>query len=168
MKALLIFTMMCFCFSTWAHPCPGYLKNNSKALKALDFLKRWPHKFVLGSCQIEIFTCSGWEETHNIVPMAEILIVDGQGREAYASLQYPVEESPYFSTQTQSNERMLHFEKTDKFFEPEFGRTEVLRLELVTQWDNPQQLKRLELGMYSTHHQLEKADGNKSEWFVCH
>jgi hypothetical protein len=167
MNLLFFCLTLMFSGTAVAHPCPEYLKEKPKALKALEFLKRWPGKFALGRCQIEVFTCSGWEKSTDSTPIAEILISDDQGREAYASLQYPEVESSFFKTKTLVQDKVLHFEKTDRFYEDEFGRTEVLRLELVTDWKDPQQLKHLELGIYSTHHQLDKADGNKSEWFVC-
>ncbi len=167
MKTFLLFACLSVSFTALAHPCPEYLKLNSRALQALEFLQRWPRTFRLGKCRIEVFTCKGWQTTSSTVPMAEILILDEKGREAYASIQYPQEESPYFETKTLTQQKMLHYEKVDRFYEAEFGRTEALRLELVTDWKNPQELKLLELGLYSTNHQLKGPDGNTSEWFRC-
>jgi hypothetical protein len=166
MRALFLFFIL-MPLAAQAYECPKYIQNNAKALKALDFVKRFKGQFQLGKCQVEILTCEGWTEDDKSNPIAELLIVDGKGREVYATMSYPEFESEYISTKTSVSKRRLHFEKKDRLFEEEFGRTEVIRLEFKTEYGDEDQLQFIELGTYSTNHALNNSNGNDSKWFIC-
>lgn len=165
MRTFLFLFLWSLSLQAMAYSCPNYLKENSKALKVLDFIKSRQGQFTLGSCQVEIITCEEWEETNTLTPVAEILIIDRLGREAYMVLNYPQKETSFFSTKTQLNKKMLHYEKVDKLYEQEFGRTEATRFEMIL--DSDGKFKKIELGLYSTYKKLNQANGNDSMWIVC-
>ncbi len=167
MRFLLAFMILIHTAFTQAYVCPKQMESSKSANAGHAFLAKWPSAFTLGTCQVEIYLCQGDSSDENQNPMAEILVRDSKGREVYVPLQVPQEESTFLFTEMIVNKRTFHYEKTDKFYEVEFGRTEVTRLEMTTDWADLHKLKRLEIGIYSTHHKLDSLNGNESEWFVC-
>lgn len=167
MKIFIFFFILTHTIFAQAYECAKQMESSEKARSAHAFLEKWQGAFQLGFCQVEIYLCQGLAQEESAVPMAEILVTDGKGREVYVPLQIPREESAILFIDMILNKRTFHYEKTDKLYEQEFGRTEVTRLELTTDWTDLQKLKRLEIGMYSTNHKLSSPDGNQSEWFIC-
>lgn len=165
MKTIIFMIIIANSIGVMAYSCPNYIKLNPKAMKALEFMQKRQGQFMLGKCKVEVVVCEGWEETETTLPIAEVLVLDSLGREAYATIVYPQTETAYLSTKTEMNKYMIHYEKTDKFFEEEFGRTEALRLEMIAA--GPSNFARIEMGLYSTHKKLNGPDGNESEWFIC-
>lgn len=171
MTKFLFVSIFFFPLLSSAYMCPAYLKGNESALKAWEFVQRFQGRFQLGKCQIEILACDGWgdggSEGKMNSPIAEILIVDHKGREAYTAISYPVEQGSYISTVTKASRRRLHYEKKDRLYEDEFGRTEVTRLEFKTHYGDEERLKYIHLGTYSTNNALNDSNGNDSMWYIC-
>jgi hypothetical protein len=167
MKSLLFILIISIFRCAGANSCPNYFQSNSKAMASLEFLSRFNGSFELGSCKVEIVMCEGWEETSKTLPLAEVLITDKRGREGYVSIVFPQEESKYLKTTTKLSDRLFHYEKKDRFYEEVYGRTEVDRFEMRTEYDDHNQLKKMELGIYSTNFQLNQPNGNDSVWYNC-
>lgn len=167
MKTIIFILISVLSFKTMAYGCPAYTESSPQVLKTLNFIKPHAGVFQLGRCRVEIVTCNGSEDVETSTPLAEIYIQEDSGREVYTTITYPVAKSKQFFTKTKIGKRILHFEKTDKMYEDEFGRTEVSRLELIVDPSDSSILKRIELGIYSTNKALNSLNGNKSEWFIC-
>lgn len=150
---------------SWAESCPQALEGHKKGRQIFEWLGKFEGTTSLKSCEIEVVLCE--EGAPGTGPLAEIFIRHSSGREAYLPLLLPSVESPRLFTKIQVNKRMLHYELFDKFYEEELGRTEAYRLEILTEWDDQNRLKSLDLGVYSTRHQLNQPNGNDSEWFNC-
>jgi hypothetical protein len=161
------FLLALFVQGAYGSSCPLYVQSNPKAVAAMEFLNRFQGRFSLGKCQVEILACEGWEDTIQALPIAEVLITDDKGREAYVAIAFPKEESEYFNTTTRVSERRFHYEKKDRFYEQVYGRTEVTRFEMRTEFDDKNELRKMDMGIYSTNFQLNQANGNDSEWFNC-
>lgn len=152
---------------TWGYSCPSWFKTHSEAQAIHAWLTRFKNIEELHGCKIEIEVCDVGSEEADDAPIGEVLIVTPDNREAYLSIDFAEHESYWFKTKVKQHKRSIVYTKRDRYYEPINGRTEFWQLEFQTEWDDTQLLKNVELGIYTTHSQLNQPNGNDSHWFVC-
>ncbi len=150
-----------------AYYCPSTLNNNKNAQIVFEWLNRFSHERTLQDCQIEITVCEPHQEVNESAPIGEILVKTSDGRMAYLSFDFPHKEDQRYKATIKSSTRALYYKKEDRYFEHINGRTEVWQFEIRTNWDDKTKLEHLDLGLYTTHSQLNQANGNDSHWYNC-
>jgi hypothetical protein len=151
----------------WAYPCPQNLSLHKEGQTAYQWMKKIKGQWNLKNCRLEITVCNGQEPSNAQNLIGELYLIDEAGREAYLPVTVMEKPLPKIKTQVKEGRRWFYYFRSDRFYEQDLGRTEAYRLEVRMSRKDPSQLEGLDLGTYSTHHQLNQPNGNDSRWYNC-
>jgi len=161
MKWIFIF----FSCWTYAYPCPSVVSQDENAKALHDWLVRFKGQFDMPGCHVEILACdASVTDDHSLI--GEVYIIDADKREAYVPVAYVKSQPAKLKTVVDASRRIINYIKVDRYYEPEFGDTEIAQLELRVD-QKTGQLRRLDIGTYSTNKALHQPNGNQSRWYNC-
>ncbi len=167
MRQFFLFLLLFFPVVALGYSCPPTLESSKSAQAVHSWLSRFVDVKELHGCVLDIRVCESGATVEDDAPIGEILVVTLDGREGYLSVDFPLADSWRFRTKVKNYSKAIYYRKKDRYYEEVEGRTEVWQLELRTLWDDPNVLDHLDLGIYSTHSQLNQDNGNDSHWFNC-
>lgn len=147
--------------------CSASIAQSPKMARAVDFLRSVSGSYQLGDCQVELHVCTRYaaDDTHGSI-VGDLLLVDKFGHESYIELDFIRQQTDKTSIDLQNGRIMLHYEFDDRNADPEFGRTESIRLELIKSPDK-KSLMRIESGVYSTRAWIERGKKFTYYWSIC-
>jgi hypothetical protein len=150
-----------------AYPCPERVFQDQDAQKSVAWLKRFQGLHSLHGCRLEIQVCDPEQGQSANAPLGEILLVTSAGEELYVRMELPPTVDPQLAVKVKAHKRAFTYRSRDKYYEETSGRQEFTQVELQTQWDELNELKQIELGLYSSTTRLNQPNGNQSHWFRC-
>jgi hypothetical protein len=140
--------------------------NREADAKALySWLSRFKGQFDMPGCHVEIVACDPSSLDDNSL-IGEVYIVGTDKREAYIPVAYIKTQPAELKTVVDASKRIVNYIKVDRYYEPEFGKTEIAQLELRVD-QKTGALRRLDIGTYSTNKALHQPNGNQSRWYNC-
>lgn len=164
MKILLSLVVL-FAHVAQAYPCPSSVSRDADAKLLHDWLMRFAGKFQMPGCQVEILACDEDQIDDNSL-IGEVYVIDQKKREAYIPVVYVKSQPAKLKTMVDASKRIIDYIEVDRFYEPEFGKTELYQLELRSD-KKTGKLRRLDIGTYSTNKALHQTNGNQSRWYNC-
>ena len=148
--------------------CSSAILHSSPTMEAVAFLRGLPPRFNLGQCQIQLQVCNSENpQPSNDTVIGDMMVTDRYGQSFYVLLDFgsptPLAREIIFGGQ-----HMLHYEFLAHIPNPEDGRYDNNRLEMVKGKD-PSQLVSLDLGIYTSklRQRFPYLAAGQSYWVNC-
>ena len=145
--------------------CPAHVLEKPKDRQMISFLQDMQGRYQLGSCYVEIQTCSpnGSDPENRDNLIADMLIVDKDGFERYIPFYVPKFENSKVRQLNFQNARMLHYRLQDTNPDHATGKDERWAVEFVKTPDLLK-LEYIEVG-YSS--EMQRAQKIPKKWIIC-
>lgn len=148
--------------------CAKSVGENPKQRRAVEFLRPLVGQYSLGKCAVELHVCDSFAEDDSPgTVVGDVQITDSKGHVSYIELNFLNLATSTTYAKIQNGSIMFHYEFYDRTKDPEFGRTESVRIEFLKSRDLTR-LTSIEAGVYSTKAWLERGKKFTTYWSICH
>ena len=170
MKSL--FLVMLSFIGNFAHAnfsaCSKSVEMDPRQQRAIEFLRPMAGQFTLGKCAVELHVCDSYLEDDSAgTVVGDIQITDHRGHVSYIQLDFVKNPTALNYSRIQNGSIMFHYEFYDRNKDPQFGRTESVRIEFLKSRDKTS-LVSIEAGVYSTEDWMERNKKFTTYWSLCH
>lgn len=150
------------------HQCGAEGLKSPASQRAHAFLTSIQGSFALGPCQIELSVCDSSLSHEDGSVVGDLVVTDRFGQNFYVSFDFSTVQAARSQTVVLNGQRMMHYEFTERIPDPQSGRTEAYRLEILKSEDLTR-IVSLHLGVYSTRlrETYPYLPPGKGYWVIC-
>ncbi len=167
LKIILLLIVYLYSHVVFSYSCPTLMQKNENAKKMYNILKKNMGLNDFKGCKIKIKLCDEGTYSEDQYIIGEVLIKNASGYEGYVPIMFFDFEKKMYSTNVEDYKNSFNYFLFDHAYEKFYGSLQMWDLRFVFDKDNPEKLKKIELGIYAQNRQLNQNNGNDSRWYVC-